>query len=105
MPLNIGSESFEGIPDSYYDDHHSNRILSLRSRNLEKTVVRTCEVLTHPDTVKWFNENCLTWLKRFERDVATLVANPRKEGDEDRSYIVKNQIGNISLRWPRSYRI
>ncbi|KAK3338292.1 hypothetical protein B0H65DRAFT_552761 [Neurospora tetraspora] len=93
---------FNGITTNYYDDRDSERIRSLRFRNLEKAVVRTC--LTDPDGVKWFNEENLAWFQRLKEDVATLGA-PRKEGQEERSYRFTNHIGGLDLNWPRFDRI
>ncbi|KAJ4392630.1 hypothetical protein N0V85_006916 [Neurospora sp. IMI 360204] len=94
--------SLNSLTTNYYNDRGSERIRSLRFRNLEKAVVRTC--LTDPDGVKWFNKENLAWFQRLKEDVATLGA-PRKEGQEERSYRFKNHIGALDLNWPRFDRI
>ncbi|KAK3398577.1 hypothetical protein B0T20DRAFT_411530 [Sordaria brevicollis] len=105
LPLNIGYADFKAIPDSFYDDHHSERIRSLRFHQLEKAVVRTSQVLTDPDAIEWFNKDCRKWFERFESDLASLVTAKPKEEDKPESYIIKNHIGNLSPFWPLSDKV
>ncbi|KAK3338291.1 hypothetical protein B0H65DRAFT_317869 [Neurospora tetraspora] len=102
LSINI-TENFN-MSESYYGDRDSERIKSLPFRRLEKAVVRTVS-RTYPRGMSLFRDHEeAAWFRRFKEDVATLVA-PREEGDEDRSYIIKNHIGGIYLKWPRSYKI